>query len=307
MKAQLRSSTIHAARCTWPGPAPRTSRAACRASAKEYDASHGMQLLSSVSVVLVSPKHAANVGACLRAADNFECCDVRVVAPRCDVWSDEVAIVSCQSPLLRTLRMFPSLQDALRDTAGGCAAGPWCACHAALARLRVRARLCVRSAPTRAARRCRLTLASQPSNRPRRRCARKRKESVPLFASAGSIGFTRRAGGGRVTHASLRHLLSAFPDVCPTPAVRLPGGMGPGAPGGSTALVFGELPAATGGRGGCGTGAPALVLRSSREPHHRARNGTRLEEHRGTRVPACTHPLTLSLTQTHSRTLSLPH
>ena len=36
-----------------------------------------------------------------------------------------------------------------------------------------------------------------------------------LADTVGSVGFTRRAGGARVTHASLRQLLMEYPEVLP--------------------------------------------------------------------------------------------
>ncbi|GAB4818563.1 hypothetical protein N2152v2_005609 [Parachlorella kessleri] len=41
--------------------------------------------------------------------------------------------------------------------------------------------------------------------------------SLMLALLAGSVGFTRRAGAGRVTHPSLASLLSHFPGILPTP------------------------------------------------------------------------------------------
>ncbi len=74
-----------------------------------------------------------------------------------------------------------------------------------------------------------------------------------------SIGFTRRTGAARRTHASLGHLLAEFPLALPLqpprPAEEMPGGAGTGTragaaqeaaaasatgPTGTTALVFGR-------------------------------------------------------------------
>lgn len=44
--------------------------------------------------------------------------DVVVVDPRCDARCDEVAVTSCFSPLLKQLRVVPSLADALADCTG---------------------------------------------------------------------------------------------------------------------------------------------------------------------------------------------
>ncbi|GFR45207.1 hypothetical protein Agub_g6602, partial [Astrephomene gubernaculifera] len=44
---------------------------------------HHPLLLSDIRVVLVAPKHPANIGAVARACANFECLDLVLVAPRC--------------------------------------------------------------------------------------------------------------------------------------------------------------------------------------------------------------------------------
>lgn len=55
-----------------------------------------------------------------------------------------------------------------------------------------------------------------------------------LADTVGSVGFTRRAGGARVTHASLRQLLAQYPEVLPEHAHE------PGADrSGPIAMVFG--------------------------------------------------------------------
>ncbi|KXZ52047.1 hypothetical protein GPECTOR_10g1070 [Gonium pectorale] len=52
-------------------------------------------LLADVRVVLVAPKHAANVGAVARSCANFECLQLVLVAPRCDPEDGEARKVAC--------------------------------------------------------------------------------------------------------------------------------------------------------------------------------------------------------------------
>ncbi|GIL89509.1 hypothetical protein Vretimale_1925 [Volvox reticuliferus] len=108
-------------------------------------------LLSNIRVVLVAPKHEANVGAVARACANFECLSLFLVAPRCSITTggtgagaSEARKVSCGDTVLDRIVVTDTLAEALADTTG-------------------------------------------------------------------SIGFTRRAGATRVTHASLSHLLAEFP------------------------------------------------------------------------------------------------
>ncbi|KAG2454033.1 hypothetical protein HYH02_001074 [Chlamydomonas schloesseri] len=129
-------------------------------------------LLGDVRVVLVAPKHEANIGAVARAAANFECLNLYIVAPRCDGaaagWRGEARKVACGDAVLDRAVVVDTLEQALADTAS-------------------------------------------------------------------SIGFTRRTGAARRTHASLGHLLAEFPfalPLQPPPAVT-------GAAG-TTALVFGR-------------------------------------------------------------------
>ena len=63
--------------------------------------------------------------------------------------------------------------------------------------------------------------------------------SEALADTVGSVGFTRRAGGARVTHASLRRLLAEYPEVLP----ELSHEPGSGAAHrGPKAMVFGCVP-----------------------------------------------------------------
>ncbi|EFJ46240.1 hypothetical protein VOLCADRAFT_118107 [Volvox carteri f. nagariensis] len=119
------------------------------AAATAPPAVHADLLLSDIRVVLVAPKHEANIGAVARACANFECLSLFLVAPRCAVGSGGVGAgearkVACGDAVLDRLVVTDTLAEALADTAG-------------------------------------------------------------------SIGFTRRAGATRVTHASLGHLLAGFP------------------------------------------------------------------------------------------------
>ncbi|EFN56840.1 hypothetical protein CHLNCDRAFT_144422 [Chlorella variabilis] len=75
-------------------------------------------LLTGVRVVLVSPKTPANIGAVLRAAENFEAHDVVVVDARCDARCGEVEVTSCNSHVMHSMRLVPTLADALADCSG---------------------------------------------------------------------------------------------------------------------------------------------------------------------------------------------
>ncbi|KAG2498757.1 hypothetical protein HYH03_003496 [Edaphochlamys debaryana] len=133
-------------------------------------------LLGDVRVVLVQPKHEANIGAAARAAANFECVDLVIVAPRCAPgWREgeagKVAVGGGSAIVLGRARVVASLEEALADTAG-------------------------------------------------------------------SIGFTRRAGAARLVHASIGHLAAEFPWTLSGAG----GGEGPtgSGPAPVTALVFGR-------------------------------------------------------------------
>lgn len=73
-------------------------------------------LLRDVRVVLVAPKHAANVGAVARCCANFECMQLVVVAPRCDAAGDEAWKVACGDAVLDRMVIVDSLEQALGDT-----------------------------------------------------------------------------------------------------------------------------------------------------------------------------------------------
>ncbi|PNW78901.1 hypothetical protein CHLRE_09g393876v5 [Chlamydomonas reinhardtii] len=135
-------------------------------------------LLSDVRVVLVAPKHEANIGAVARAAANFECLNLYIVAPRCDGaaagWTGEARKVACGDSVLDRAVVVDTLEQALADTSS-------------------------------------------------------------------SIGFTRRTGAARRTHASLGHLLAEFPFALPLqpPPVAVPTSAAAAGPC-ATALVFGR-------------------------------------------------------------------
>lgn len=124
-------------------------------------------LLPNVNVVLVAPKEPGNIGAALRVAANHGAGGLTVVAPRCDPLGPDVHRFACQSPLLDTMQVLPTLRDALAD---------------------------------------KMT----------------------------SVGLTRRAGGGRVTHPSLRALATTFPSVAAQMMVNSTTGEG------QAALVYGR-------------------------------------------------------------------
>ena len=70
-------------------------------------------LLGNVSIILVAPKEPGNVGSVLRAGANFDVKTVGVVAPRCDPYDSDVYRLACDSPLLDTMQVFPTLKEAL--------------------------------------------------------------------------------------------------------------------------------------------------------------------------------------------------
>lgn len=131
-------------------------------------------LLPNVNVVLVAPKEPGNIGAALRVAANHGVGGLTVVAPRCDPLGSDVHRLACESPLLRTMQVLPSLRDALAD-------------------------------------------------------------------KVTSVGLTRRAGGVRITHPSLRALAAAFPDMAAQMIThRAADAQQPPTMEGQAALVFGR-------------------------------------------------------------------
>lgn len=72
--------------------------------------------LQDVRVVLTSPKSPGNIGSVARSSENFEVPDVWVVDPRCDPHDGEAHMLACGSPLMDTMTVVPTLQEALADT-----------------------------------------------------------------------------------------------------------------------------------------------------------------------------------------------
>jgi len=65
-------------------------------------------------VILVGPSHPGNVGASARGAANFGCTDFRVVAPQCDIRSNEaLGRAKHAKQLLTDAKVFPDLRSAL--------------------------------------------------------------------------------------------------------------------------------------------------------------------------------------------------
>ena len=72
----------------------RMHRNICLCTSQE-DSRDGKKHLAQTKVVLVAPKSAENVGACLRAASNFGVGrGVTLVDPRCDPMDEKISVVS---------------------------------------------------------------------------------------------------------------------------------------------------------------------------------------------------------------------
>lgn len=69
-------------------------------------------------LILVSPMHASNVGAIARLCGNFGISDVRIVAPRCDVLSDEARMLATQHArtVLESFSVVANLREAVADS-----------------------------------------------------------------------------------------------------------------------------------------------------------------------------------------------
>ena len=78
-------------------------------------------ILANARVVLVSPKVPENIGAVLRVAANFEAQGVVIVDPRCDAFGPQVLRVACDSPLVSTMQVVPTLGNALASTSSSIA------------------------------------------------------------------------------------------------------------------------------------------------------------------------------------------
>jgi hypothetical protein len=73
-------------------------------------------LLAPVTVVLVSPKTAGNVGAAARCCGNFEAGQLVVVDPRCEPHGEEARTLACGAAAMESMRVVPSLGVALADS-----------------------------------------------------------------------------------------------------------------------------------------------------------------------------------------------
>ncbi len=71
----------------------------------------------SLRIVLVSPMHASNVGAIARLCGNFGVSDVRIVAPRCDVLSDDARMLATQHArgILEDFKVCANLREAVGE------------------------------------------------------------------------------------------------------------------------------------------------------------------------------------------------
>ena len=65
--------------------------------------------------ILVGPQLGENIGACARVMGNFAIPDLRIVAPR-DGWPNDKAVaMAADSPVLRSAKVFDTLQEAVAD------------------------------------------------------------------------------------------------------------------------------------------------------------------------------------------------
>ena len=83
-------------------------------------------VLHDVCVVFCEPKTASNVGAFARACAAFECCDLRLVAPSCDVGS-RAALSAAKGAqwLVRDATVTTTLEEALVGCSRTVAFHPW--------------------------------------------------------------------------------------------------------------------------------------------------------------------------------------
>jgi len=72
---------------------------------------------TGLRIVLVAPMHASNVGAVARLCGNFGVNDVHVVAPRCDVLSDEARMLATHHArgILEGFKVCATLREALGE------------------------------------------------------------------------------------------------------------------------------------------------------------------------------------------------
>lgn len=72
--------------------------------------------VTSLAVILVSPKSPGNIGSSARAMLNMNVRDLRLVAPRCDPLDEEARRLSVHAEsLLHAARIYPTLADAIAD------------------------------------------------------------------------------------------------------------------------------------------------------------------------------------------------
>ena len=100
----------------------------CVANAASTERRHpteGAELLNGLRVVLVSPKHAGNVGSVCRLCDNFELTDLVVVDPRCAMDDPGIGVMATNKPYVENrdpsatmgnMRVVDTLAEALSDT-----------------------------------------------------------------------------------------------------------------------------------------------------------------------------------------------
>ena len=75
-----------------------------------------MSRAAQLAVVLVEPSGPLNVGSVARLCANFDVCELRLVAPRCDHLGEEARRMAVHGGwLLEQARLFPSLSAALAD------------------------------------------------------------------------------------------------------------------------------------------------------------------------------------------------
>lgn len=70
---------------------------------------------SKISVILVSPKYAGNVGASIRLLANFGIKELIIVDPRVELNSEEIKSLSVEADKFVKIKVFESLKEALRD------------------------------------------------------------------------------------------------------------------------------------------------------------------------------------------------
>ncbi|PYE48982.1 RNA methyltransferase [Deinococcus yavapaiensis] len=75
-----------------------------------------MRLVTSLAVILVSPKSPGNIGSSARAMLNMNVRELRLVAPRCNPLDEEARKMAVHAePLLHEARTYPTLSEAIAD------------------------------------------------------------------------------------------------------------------------------------------------------------------------------------------------